>query len=189
MKKLLPGFALLALVLVAMVTLSTPSKYSRRTQRLPDGSFLKIVAISYGTNHSFVVPRHKAWKSFLVAHLPRSLTARLGWWANGGSVGVSPRPGETSLAIFTICELATPTSFSASPAVALSDEQGTPYDSALEGSICGGFDGRHDWKLVAWQLSHIPRGPKWLRLRFSEVSTDGRTREQVAEFFIPNPLH
>jgi hypothetical protein len=185
---LLPGFALLALLLVAMVGLSTPSKYSRRVQRLPDGSLMRIVSISYGTNHSFTVPPHKPWKSFLVAHLPRSITAHLGWWANSASIGLSPPPGETSLAIFTVCELASQTSFSASPKVALSDERGSTCDSASEGSVSAGFDGKHDWKLAGWQLSNIPHDSKWLVLRFSEKSADGRSREQVAEFFIPNPL-
>jgi len=182
------GFALLAVMLVAVVALSTPAKYSRRTQRLPDGSFLKIVSISYGTNHAFALPQRKPWKTFLVTHLPRVCTARLGWWANAGAVDLSPRPGEASLAIFTICELSRPTSFSASPKVALSDERGTTYDSACAGAVAGGFDGKHDWKLVGWQMSKIPRDSKWLGLRFSEQSADGRTRQQVAEFFIPNPL-
>jgi hypothetical protein len=184
---LLPGFALLALALAAMVALSSPSKYSRRVQRLPDGSLLNIVSISYGTNHSFTVAPHKPWKSFLVAHLPRSVTAHLGWWANSASVGLSPGPGKTNLAIFTVCALATQTSFSASPKVVLSDERGTTCDSASEGSVCAGFDGKHDWKLVGWQFSNVPRDSKWLALRFSQESTDGRGREQVAEFFILNP--
>ena len=181
------GFALLALIL-ALVGLARPAKYSRRTQWLPGGSLLKIVSISYGTNHTFTLPQRKPWKTFLVTHLPRFCTARLGWWANGGSVGLSPRPGEASLAIFTICELSSPTSFSASPKVALSDERGTTYDSAFEGAVSGGYDGKHDWKLIGWQLSKIPRDPKWLCLHFSEESAAGKTRQQVAEFFISNPL-
>lgn len=182
------GFALVAVTLVALVVLITPSEYSARKQRLPDGSFLSIVSISYGTNHAFALPKPKPWKTFLVAHLPRSWTAGLGWWANGGSVGLSPRPGESSLAIFTVCELMKPTSFTSSPQVALSDERGTNYGSVFEGSVAGGFDGKHDWKLVGWQLSKLPRDSKWLRLRFSEKSADGTTREQVAGFVIPNPL-
>jgi hypothetical protein len=182
------GFALVAVTLVALVALATRAKYPPRKHRLPDGSFLKIVSISYGTNHTFALPQHKPWKTFLVTHLPRSWTARLGWWANGASVDLSPRPGEASLAIFTICELARPTSFSSSPKVVLSDERATSYDSAFEGAVAGGFDGKHNWKLVGWQLSKVPRDSKWLSLRFSEQSADGRTRQQVAEFVIPNPL-
>jgi hypothetical protein len=176
------------MALVAVVALTIPSKYSSRKQRLPDGSFLRIVSISYGTKHTCKLPQRKPWKSFLVAHLPRFLTAGLGWWADGGSVGLSSQPGEHSLAIFTLCDLAKPTSFSSAPEVVLSDERGTIYDSAFEGPVAGGFDGKHDWKLVGWQLSKLPRDSKWLSLRFSEKSGDGSTREQVAEFVIPNPL-
>jgi len=182
------GFAVVAVTLMALAALTTPAKYSRRKQRLPDGSFLRIISISYGMNHAFALPQREPWKTFLVTHLPRSWTARLGWWASGGSVGLSPRPGEASLAIFTVCELARPTSFSSSPKVVLSDERGTTYDSAFEGAVAGGFDGKRDWKLVGWQLSKLPRDSKWLNLRFSEESADGRTRQQVAEFFLPNPL-
>lgn len=179
--------ALIALIL-AVVALTRPARYSQRTRRLPDGSLLKVVSISYGTNHAFTLPKRKPWQTFLVTHLPRFCTAGLGWWANSGSVGMSPRPGEASLAVFTICELSSPTSFSASPKVALSDERGNTYDSAFEGAVSAGYDGKHDWKLVGWQLSKIPREPKWLCLQFSEGSADGKTRHQVAEFFISNPL-
>jgi hypothetical protein len=73
------GFALLAVTLVALLVLAFPTKYSRGSQRLPDGSSLKLVSISYGTNHSFAMPRRNPWEGFLVAHLPRSWTARLAW--------------------------------------------------------------------------------------------------------------
>jgi len=182
------GLAVVAVTLVALVALTTTSRTSARRQRLLDCSFLRIVSISYGTNHTFALPNAKPWKTFLVAHLPRLWTARLGWWATGGSVGLSPRPGESSLAIFTVCELAQPSSFSSSPEVVLSDERGTTYDSAFAGAVAGSFDGKHDWKLVGWQLSKLPRDSKCLRLRFSQQAADGRTREQVAEFCIPNPL-
>jgi hypothetical protein len=98
------GFALLAATFAVLLVLSVPTKHSRRSQRLPDGSSLKIVSISYGTNHSFAWPHRKPWESFLVQHLPRSLTAKLGWETTSGSVGMSPRPGEISIAIFTLQE-------------------------------------------------------------------------------------
>ncbi len=40
------GFALVAVTLVAVVALTTPWKYSARKQRLPDGSFLRIVSVT-----------------------------------------------------------------------------------------------------------------------------------------------
>jgi len=185
---LLIGFALVAVMLVALMALTTPGKYSRRSQRLPDGSWLKIVAISYGTNHAFTLPKSKPWRRLLVAQLPRSLTARLGWWETGGSIELSPSPGESSLAVFTACELARRRSFSSSPQMVLCDDQGVRYDSAFAGAVAGGFDGKHDWKLVGWQVSKIPHDSKRLRVEFSELAADRTNRQQVAEFFIPNPL-
>jgi len=185
---LVAGFALLALVLVAVLALSAPSKYSRRSQRLPDGSVLNVVSISYGTNHVYTLPAHTPWKDYLAEHLPRWFTARLGWWGYGGSVGLSARPGETSLAIFTVCDLAKQSSFSASPKVVLLDDRGATFDSASEGAVCGGSDGKHDWRLVGWQFSNVPRDSKWLQLQFTEQSPDGTQREPVAKFLVPNPL-
>ena len=189
------GFALFAATFVALLVLASPTKYSRRSQRLPDGSSLKIVSISYGTKHSFAwPPQRKPWESFLVAHLPRSWTAWLGWATSSGSIGMSPRPGETSIAIFTLQE---PVKSDISPRalmtgssrfkVELCDERGTVYDSASGGSQLGGYRGKHRWRVVGWQFSDIPRDSRYLRLEFSEQSADGNTRQQVAEFFIPNP--
>ncbi len=60
------GFALLAVTLVAMIALTTPGKNARRSQRLPDGSLLKIVSVSYGTKHAFTLPKSKPWQMFLL---------------------------------------------------------------------------------------------------------------------------
>lgn len=183
---LAPGLALLAITVVALLVFSSSTKYSRRSQRLPDGSTLKIVSISYGTNHSFAMPHRKPWESFLVKHIPRTWTARLGWETTGGQIGLSPPPGERSLVIFTLCELAKSDSFSSSGRVALCNEQGAVYDSAIEGAVLGGYRGKHRWRVVGWQFSKLPRDAKFLRLEFSEQSADANT--PVAEFFIPNPL-
>jgi hypothetical protein len=186
------GFALLAATFAVLLVLSIPTKYSRRSQRLPDGSSLKIVSISYGTNHSFAWPQRKPWESFLVQHLPRSLTARLGWQTTSGSVGMSSRPGETSIVIFTLQEPVKSESvksefFHPHLKVALCDEGGTVYDSAFGSSQLGGYRGKHRWRVVGWQFSKIPRDSRYLRLEFSEQSADGSTPQQVAEFLIPNP--
>jgi hypothetical protein len=189
-RSLILGFAAVSVALVALlalVLLSGPAKYSPQRRRLPDGSFLKIVSISYDTKHDFVVPPRQPWKAFLVAHLPPPWTARLGWWADSSSVSLAHQPGEGDLALFTICELAGPKSFSSRPTLELCDEQGIIYDSVSEAAVAGGFDGKHDWKLVGWKVSHIPRNSKRLSLRFSELSPDGKTRQPLAEFSIPNP--
>lgn len=183
------GFALLAVTFVALLILTTSTKYSRRSQRLPDGSSLKIVSISYGTNHSFAVPDTKSWERFLMAYLPSSWTTGLGWWWYPRKrVDLSPRLGETSIAIFTLCKLAKSNSFSALPKLDLCDERGTVYESAFEGAVLRAFRGKHRYRLVGWQFSRVPRDSRYLRLGFSEQSADGNTRQQVAEFSIPNPL-
>jgi len=182
------GFALLAVTFVALLVLTIPTKYSRRSQRLPDGSSLKIVSISYGTKHSFAWPHCKPWESFLVTHLPRSWTACLGWDMTSGSIGLSPRPGETSIVIFTLHEPVESEFFPGHFKVALCDERGTVYDSAFQGAVLGGYRGKHRWRVVGWQFSRVPRDSRYLRLEFSEQSADGNTRQKVAEFFIPNPV-
>jgi hypothetical protein len=187
------GVALLVATFAVLVVLTIPTKYSRRSQRLADGSSLKIVSISYGTKHSFAWPARKPWESFLVTHLPRSWAAWLGWETTSGSVGMSPRPGETSIAIFTLQEpvKSEPTKselFHGHFKVDLCDERGTVYDSASGGSQLGGYRGKRRWRVVGWQFSKIPRDLRYLRLQFYEQSGDGSTPKQVAEFFIPNPV-
>jgi len=190
---LVPGAALVAATLAVLFVLTIPTKYSRRSQRLPDGSVLKIVSISYGTNHSLAWPQRKPWERWLMPHLPRSVNAWLGWESTSGTAGMSPRPGEKSIAIFTLQEPLKSESVKSEflhPRfkVALCDEGGTVYESASGGSGIGGYRGKQRWKVTGWQFSKIPRDSKYLRLQFSELSADGSNRQQVAEFFIPNPV-
>jgi len=181
------GFPAVALVVALLVVARSPKDFPQ-TKRLPDGSYLKVVLIGHGTNHTFALPPHPAWKGFLLTHLPRSWTARLGWWAGGGSVGVSHTPADDGLAVFTVCEMASSSSFTSSPQLSLCNEAGALCDSTSESSVAACFDGKRDWKLVGWRLSNVPRNSKQLRLRFSELLADGKTRQPVAEFLIANPL-
>lgn len=186
-RSLIIGFISAAVALAAVLVLSNSAGQLPQRQRLAEGSFLQIASISYGTRHSFRIPKREPWKTFLVTYLPSAWTARLGWWANDGSVGAFSASGPPDLAVFTICNLATPTSFTGSPELLLCDEKGTKLDSAEEGSTAAGFDGKHDWKLVMWKLSKIPQNPNRLILRFTELPVDGKSRHAVAEFDIPNP--
>src|SRR5579859_1285582 len=108
-RSLIIGLTTAAMALGALLVLSNSGGHSSRRQRLADGSFLQIASISYGTRHSFTIPQRKRWKTFLVTHLPPAWTARLGWWADNGSVGSSSETGFADLAVFTICDMATPT--------------------------------------------------------------------------------
>jgi hypothetical protein len=188
---LVPGAALVAALAVLLV-LTIPTKHSRRSQRLPDGSVLKIVSISYGTNHFLAWPQRKPWEKFLMPHLPRAVNGWFGWESTSGSAGMSPRPGEKSIAIFTLQEPLKSESvraefFHPRFKVSLCDEDGTVYESASGGSTLGVYRGKKRWKVAGWQFSKLPPDSKYLRLQFTEQSADGAS-QQVAEFFIPNPV-
>jgi hypothetical protein len=190
---LIIGVALLAATFAVVLVLTSPAKYGRRSQHLPDGSALKIVSISYGTNHSLAWPKRKPWEELLMPHLPRSVNGWLGWESTSGTAGMSPRPGETSIAIFTLQEPVKSDSVKSEflhPRfkVSLCDEDGTVYESASGGSSLGGYRGKIQWKVFGWQFTKIPRGSRYLRLKFTQNSEDGTTPKQVAEFFIPNPV-
>jgi hypothetical protein len=189
----IPGVALFAATFAVLLVLTIPTKYSRRSQRLPDGSSLRIVSISYGTNHFLAWPHRKPWEKFLMPRLPRSVNGWLGRESTSGTAGMSPRPGEKSIAIWTLQEPVKSESVKSEflhPRfkVGLCDEGGTVYESASGGSGLGGYRGKQRWKVAGWQFSKIPRDSKYLRLQFSEQSPDGGTPQQVAEFFIPNPV-
>ena len=155
-------------------------------RRMPDGSWLKIVSVSYGSDKFYQLPPAKPWQSFLLKHLPPSWSARLGLWQGNGGVG--PPAGWTNLVIVTVCKQATPASLTASPQMDVFDERGGHIGTVPVGATGTDTDGKHWRQLVCWPLeSDIPQDTKKLVLRFSELAADGKTRQQVAEFAIPNP--
>ena len=154
------------------------------TRRLPDGSWLRIVSTSYGRTNSYETPHPNRLQSYLLGHLPSSWSPRLGLWHHGGGVGGPTRDGETYLAVFTLCEQASPTSFRSSPQMDIFDGQTIKVGTAFPGATAGS----DERQLVCWTLAtNVPRGAKRLVLRFSELAADGETRQQVAEFVVPNP--
>jgi len=175
--------------LIFLLLLASPNSHSL-TRRLPDGSWLKIVSISYGSTHSYLEPGPKPWQSFLLNHLPASCSARLGLWQGTGGVEASAPAGRTNLAIITVCMQATPTSLTSSPQIDVFDERGGKIGTAFSGPTAASSDGKHHRRLVCWPLpldSNVPDDTKSLVLRFSELAADGKTRQRVAEFAIPNP--
>ena len=183
---LVGGILLVGIISTSVLT--RPRDPLSRMQRLPDGSWLKIVSISYGQTHRYNMPQPNRWQSFLLKHLPPSWSANLGLWQGTGGVGISGRPGETNLVVFTVCKQATPTSLRSSPQIDVLDEHGRKLGTAFAGPISGNSDGKHSRQLVCWILdSDIPHDASRLVLRFSEVATNSGSRQQVAEFVIPNP--
>jgi len=175
--------------IISMSVLTNSQSQSSPMQRLPDGSWLKIVSISYAPAYSYDMPRPKLWQSFLLKHLPSSYSAHLGLWHGTGRVGgSSARAGETNLAVITVCKQATPTSLCSSAQMDVFDERTRKVGTAFAGATAANSDGTHQLRLVCWVLdSNVPHDTKRLILRFSELAADGMTRQQVAEFVIPNP--
>ncbi|MDB6111641.1 MAG: hypothetical protein JWR69_3391 [Pedosphaera sp.] len=183
---MIPAFGLA--VALALLVVNSSRQNLSRTQRLPDGSFLKVVGVSYGTNHNYAEPVPRSWQKQLARTLPFSWTRRFGWYDHGhGSIGMFNLHGETNLAIATTCEQATATSFTASPRVVAFDEQGNSFDAAFGGGSNSGGDGTHHRHTILWSLAAFPRRTETIGLRFLELAADGKTWQPLAEFHIPNP--
>ncbi len=179
---------ILLVAIISILALGGSQEHLSPMRQLPDGSWLKIVSISYGHTHSYNMPRPKPYQSFLLKHLPSSWSANLGLWQGTGGVASSARPGETNLAVITVCKQATPTSLCSSAQIDVLDEQGRQLGTAFAGPTASNSDGKHQRQLVCWTLdSDIPHDSKRLVLRFSELAANAGSRQQVAEFVIPNP--
>jgi hypothetical protein len=174
--------------LLALALLSGSPGYSTSTQRLADGSNLKIVSMSYGHTHSYTLSHPKTWQRFLAAHLPSFMTDHLSWWDNsGGGAFSSARPGESNLAVFTICEQAGSRNLWRSPQMAVYDENGQMYGMGFIGVRNENHDFTHRRQLALWVVSNLPLNDKRLVLRFSALAADGKTQQRVAEFIVSNP--
>ena len=182
----LVGCMVLAAI-ISMLVLTRSDNRLSTMRRLPDGSWLKIVSISYGHTYSYNMPRPKPYQSFLLKRLPSSWSANLGLWQGTGGVGYSA-PGETNLAIITVCKQATPTSLCSSAQIEVLDEQGRKLGTAFAGPTASNSNRKHQRQLVCWILnSDLPHDSKRLVLRFSEPAPNAGGRLQVAEFVILNP--
>jgi hypothetical protein len=177
--------AIALLTILGLAMRSSFRSHSMPTQRLPDGSWLSVVSVSYGTNHSYELPSLKPWQIFTVHHLPQSWAARLGWWEGSGTVSANAEADEPPfLVIFTLGKMSASTSFSSDPQMALCDEKGNIFDSTAGGPTVSDQDSR----LVGWIILKPLPSSKRLILRFSELAADRKTRTQVAEFNVPNPI-
>ena len=180
MRKLYYLIPALAVVVIALVVLTnSPTRFSK-IQRLPDGSILRIVSITYGTHHNYPKP----WQTFLGGRLPYSWTARFGWY---WGVGQRSLHGEKNLAVFTICDQKSSTSFSGSSRVVVFDQQGNAFDACAAGGTSSFSDGIHHRTLQCWTLPAFPRRTQIIGLSFFELGGDEKTWQQVAQFKIPNP--
>jgi hypothetical protein len=179
-RNILAGLVGLTALLALVWVIHYASKNSRGVQRLPDGSYLRIVSVEYGNSHLYVLPTLKPWQLFLGRHLPKSLTGRFGLREGGGNIGSSTQPGYSNLAVIVVCEKANAGSFNR-PELEIIDERG--YDCNTHASATSSGPDR---KLTLWTSTRTPVG-KTLVLKFSEVAPDGETRRKLAEFHVPNP--
>jgi hypothetical protein len=180
-RRILAGVLALTALLALVWLIHFVSKNSRGVQRLPDGSYLRIVAVEYGNSHDYWLPTLKPWQKFLSRHLPKSLTGRFGLREGVGYVGSGTQPGYSNLAVIVVCEKANAGSFYR-PELEIIDEHG--YNCITYGGATS--SGGPDRKLTIWTSTRTPEG-KTLVLKFFEIAPNGETRIKLAEFHVPNP--
>jgi hypothetical protein len=177
------GFAL-ALCVIAGFLLNEFLRNSAQIKRLPDGSTLRIAAVSYGTNHSYSISDLNRWQQLLSDHLPQSWRVRLNLLGGGGSVSSHADPGDPPyLAVFTIRKPPAANSAMADLKMTLSDDHGVICDTSDPGSSCS-ISGTY---LVCWVAMKIPPHAERLLLKFSAPAADGKSSEEVATFSVRNP--
>jgi hypothetical protein len=155
---------------------------SLQTKRLPDGTLLSIVSISYGLNHSYDLKLSR-WKLFVMHYLPAHWTEIIGWQNVDGNVSAKADPGEPPfLVIFTVAKKASAAGSSSNLQLDLCDERKNIFDSISRGPTVTD----QNLKLVGWVVSKPLPKSKRLILRFNAVAAD-KTLIQVAEFNVPNP--
>lgn len=180
----------LGLVVAVVVFMFTAMDYSLRRQ-LADGSTLRIVDVSFGTDHSYHEAQPKAWQLAMGKKLPYLVAARLGWWFRGGSsIAQGGYGGVTNLLLFFTHEGAgkmRPASRK-SYRVIVFDDQGNSFEGEANGEA-GGPDSTdtHFHFLNAASFDAYPRRCKTIGVRFLQDQKDGKAGETIAEFHIPNP--
>jgi hypothetical protein len=175
---------LAAVILFAVAGLVRRELKLSLTRELPDGSMLRVAAVSFGTNHVFTESKPANWQLALGRKLPFSLASRLGWSFNiGASAMQANPPGFTNLVLFIIHD--GPKNSSGSYQIEAFDDDGNSFDASEGGGNSGGPDasGRHYHLLQSRALDAFPRRCKNIGLRF----LDNQSNTTVAEFHIPNP--
>jgi hypothetical protein len=190
MKRLIaPAIIVVALVCFAILLLSTAG-HKPSIQTLPDGSLLKLVSVSYSTNHSYhgALTMVTGWRKAIARILPKTSLARLGWTMTGGpSMTVfGLGEGSSNLAVFTYCQEATNSSFLYTR-VQVFDDLGNTFDDGGARGTLDMRDNRQSIRVDCWNLSAFPRRSATVGLRYFLSSGRNKPWSQVAEFSIPNP--
>jgi hypothetical protein len=186
-------FLLLALgVVAAVVVWVRAATHYSLSRKLADGTTLRIVQATFGTEFSYHEPKPQPWLLAIGRRLPFATASRLGWWFKGGDwSSVTAPPGETNFALFYTHD--GPTTSSASSRnhyhIVLFDEQGNSFDAPIASRGSDGFNPTntyfHSLEMQAFPL--VPRHGKTIGLRFLSDQKDGKGETVIAEFRIPNP--
>jgi len=156
-----------------------------QSQTLPDGSVLKVVAVSFGTNHSYQEVGPKGWQLAIGQRLPYGMAARLGWrfdtkglgWGNtytgNGPVILTTRegPGKSAtnkIAAFTFHDNGD--AWNWGPDVPRVDQKTTHYH-----------------QLQMWPILYYPGRSKTLVVQFIWEKGDGTADVPIMQFHIAQP--
>jgi hypothetical protein len=180
--------ALLVLPLgLLLMALTQTSRQSPTRRRLPDGSMLELVSVSFSTNISYRSPQPNVWKQAVLNVLPSWLAHRLGLFRAAGAITMSNRFGETNLAIFTACGEVVPNYFSSAELEAADENGNTFAITESKGSLFAGSSSGRGSRIDAWVLAAFPRRGKTIHLRFLLRDPVTHRPTPVAQFVIPNP--
>src|SRR5262249_35942828 len=122
--RIMIGLVLALPVALLLWLLLMSTQQPRTRQRLPDGSGLELVLVSFSTNISYRSPRLSPVQQTVRSVLPRWLAHRLGLFQAVGAITMGSRLGETNLAVFTACGEVPPNSFSGAK-LEVAEENGT----------------------------------------------------------------
>ncbi len=183
------GWILLVLILLIAFTaymFSGGGNNSATVQRLPDGSLMRLAAVSYGINHTY---RHAAvtgWRKKVGQFLPNSMLARLGWSKVSGGLTIGTPVGSTNLVIFTE-RIGITNGSTLETRTVVFDEQENYFDAGNTQGTLVMSDGTNSSRVDGWGFPAFPRRGNRVGLRILARQSGGDW-QRAAEFRIPNPV-
>jgi hypothetical protein len=153
-----------------------------REVHLPDGRIMRVVGVTYGTNHLF---EDGPFLGKLAAHVGAPKWARRFGYTSWAVALTNPC---ASLMVWMRC--VDPISTSPNRVYAsVSDRRGTETDSALYEILSASLKGgSKDERLMAWRFDNFPRRQRTLRIRLYEYDLFQIRRTRLAEISVPNPV-
>jgi hypothetical protein len=160
-----------------------------RSQTLPDGSVLKVIAVSFGTNHSYQEVGPKGWQLAIGKRLPYGMAARLGWRFDTKRLGWVSNPYAPFRSVIFTTREGPGSSAIDKIAVVVVDEK-----SNNQSRNHGGFNvtrmdqtSTHYHQLKIWPISGYPRAIKTPVVQFFWEKGDGTADVPIMQFHIAQP--